>query len=161
MTSTKTKVQASLLALSAAGAIFISTFENGSAGPRTEAYLDPVAIPTICTGHIKGVTLGMRKTVQECETLLQEDSSYAGKAINRLVHVPLTQGQYDALVSFTFNVGAGALRNSTLLYKLNLNDCVGSANEFLKWDHAKGKILRGLTKRRVAEHDAFIKDCNA
>jgi len=157
--STRTKVAASLLALSVAGAIFIGGFENGPKGPRTEAYLDPVGIPTVCTGHIKGVTLGAHRTKKECEVLLQQDVSSTGIAVGELVRVPVSQGQYDALVSLTFNIGNSALSTSTLLRKLNAGNCYGAAGEFLKWDHAKGKRLRGLTARRTAERDLFIKDC--
>jgi hypothetical protein len=71
--------------------------------------------------------------------------------VSRLVKVGLTQGQFDALVSFTYNLGARSLSTSTLLRKLNAGDYAGAADEFLRWNKAGGKVLNGLTRRREAE----------
>ena len=70
--------------------------------------------------------------------------------------MPVTQNQFDALVSFTYNLGAGNLRSSTLLKKLNAGDYAGAADEFPKWNKAGGKELAGLTRRRNAERDLFL-----
>ncbi len=75
--------------------------------------------------------------------------------VARLVKVPLTQGQFDALVSFAFNLGAAALAGSTLLRKLNAGDCAGAAAEFGKWVHADGTVLPGLVTRRARERALF------
>lgn len=153
--SVKAKLAAAALSISVAGLAMIQQFE----GTRTEAYADAVGIPTICTGSTKGVYLGQTATLAECEERLSEDVSYAGVAIRRCVTEKMTQDQYDALVSLTFNIGGGALCSSTLVRKLNSGDCRGAAQQFLRWDHAGGKKLRGLSKRRAAEYAKFIGDC--
>ncbi|MEG5623927.1 lysozyme, partial [Enterobacter hormaechei] len=76
--------------------------------------------------------------------------------VSRLVKVGLTQGQFDALVSFTYNLGARSLSTSTLLRKLNAGDYAGAADEFLRWNKAGGKVLNGLTRRREAERALFL-----
>lgn len=153
---TKKFLPAIALSLSLAGMGFIQSWE----GTERVAYLDSVGVPTICTGSTKGVYVGQTATLGECEHRLQEDTSYAGKAIQRCVREKITQGQYDALVSLAFNIGGGATCSSTLIRKLNQGDCRGAAGQFLRWDYADGKRLRGLTNRRKAEHDLFIKDCH-
>lgn len=74
----------------------------------------------------------------------------------KLVRVKLTQGQFDALVSFAYNVGSRALSTSTLLKKLNAGDIKDAADEFLRWNKAGGKVMPGLTSRRTAERDVFL-----
>ncbi len=73
------------------------------------------------------------------------------KAVNNAVTVPLNQDQFDALVSFTFNLGEGNLKSSTLLKKVNAGDFAGAAQEFQRWNKAGGKVLPGLTRRRACE----------
>lgn len=155
MQSLKNKIAVVLLSVSLAGIGFIQTQE----GTKPVAYLDSIQVPTICTGHTKGVTLGMKASPKQCEVYLREDLGIAGLAVGRLVKAPLTQKQYDALVSFTFNVGAGNLAKSTLLRKLNAGDVCGAGKEFSRWDHAGGKRLRGLTARRKLEAIPFMEEC--
>lgn len=143
------------LALSIAGTVFLQSQE----GTVMTAYLDAVQVPTICTGSTKNVFIGQKATLQECEERLKDDTTYAGDAIKRYTYVRLSQDQYDALVSFVFNVGPGAYRKSTLLRKLNAGECKAAAQEFLRWDKAGGKRLKGLTRRRQAEKALFEKDC--
>lgn len=152
----KTKLTAAALSLSLAGVAFIQSWE----GTETSAYLDSVRVPTICTGSTRGVYLGQTATLAECEERLVQDTTYAGKAIQRCVTHKLTQEQYDALVSLSFNIGGGALCASTLVRKLNQGDCRGAGAEFLRWDYAGGKRLRGLSNRRAAESNLFLKGCN-
>ena len=104
-----------VLALSLAGSTALIQHE----GTRNTAYLDSVGIPTICVGSTTGVRLGMVATDEECRKRLDRDTRTAHDGVARLVHVPVTQGQYDALLSFTFNVGVGNLSRSTLLRYLN------------------------------------------
>ncbi|MNQ87056.1 Lysozyme RrrD [compost metagenome] len=78
------------------------------------------------------------------------------KGVEQSVVVLFTQEQFDALVSFTYNLGINALKGSTLLRKLNSGDYEGAADEFLKWNKAGGKILSGLTRRREAERMLFL-----
>lgn len=77
--------------------------------------------------------------------------------LDSVVTAPLTSNQNDALLSFIFNIGASAFRKSTLLKKLNMLDYAGASNEFLRWNKAAGKELAGLTRRRKAERDLFLK----
>jgi lysozyme len=131
-------------------------------GLRTKAYLDSVGIPTIGYGHTKGVKLGMMITETKAEELLKKDLEYFENKVLDLVKVNLLQNQFDALVSFTFNLGEGSLKKSTLLKKLNSTvffrkeELESIANEFLKWNKAGGKVLTGLTKRRIAEKMMFL-----
>lgn len=144
------------LALSATGAAALIAHE----GWVKVGYKDPVGIPTACAGHTRTAKVGKIYTEAECLKLLREDVAVSEAAVKRLVTVHLTQDQFNALVSFTFNVGEGNLVRSTLLRKLNAGDCVGAANEFLRWDRAAGKRLPGLTKRRADERAIFIKGCH-
>lgn len=143
------------LALSAAGLVGIVSHERMV--PRT--YLDPVGIPTVCAGHTATAKMGEVKTLKQCEELLRSDVRVAEAAIKRLVAVPISQHQYDALVSFVFNVGSGNFAKSTLLKKINANDCWGAGAEFPRWDKAKGKVLRGLTIRRADERRHWETGC--
>jgi lysozyme len=144
-----------LLSLSLVGVGFIQSWE----GTEPVAYLDSVGVPTICTGSTKGVYVGQKAALGECEHRLIEDTTYAGKAVQRCVTAKITQGQYDALVSLAFNIGGGATCTSTLVRKLNQGDCRGAAGQFPRWNKAGGKELRGLTNRRLAEQAVFIRDC--
>lgn len=157
MTPVNRKFAASLLTASAAALAAIAQFE----GVEPVAKPDPIGIPTACSGHTKGVVNGQRFTPSECAVMLREDASEAGQAVARCTTVELTQGQYDALVSFVFNVGGPAYCRSTLARKLNAGDCQGAAGEFLRWDRAGGQRLPGLTKRRAAERAKFIEGCTA
>lgn len=148
-------VAAGALVLSSTGLDLIKKFE----GTKQHAYLDSVGVPTICTGSTRGVFLGQYATLGECEKRLAEDTTYAGKAIHRLVKVRLTQDQYDALVSLTFNIGEGNFAKSTLLTRLNAGQCRAAGLQFHRWVYAGGKKLRGLEKRREAEAALFLQGC--
>jgi len=124
---------------------------------RLEPYLDPVGIPTIGWGHTAGVTMEMGAIdYDKAEEFLRIDLRDAEHGVDAFVDVELTQGQYDALVSFTFNVGVGNLRISTLARKLNDKDYSGASKEFLRWVFARGKRLKGLERRRRAEMELFL-----
>lgn len=151
----KAKIAASLLALSAAGLLAIVGHED----IQPVAYRDAVGIPTICAGHTKGVRIGQRATINGCMVMLIEDTGVAGKAVARCTRAPVTQGQYDALVSLTFNIGGRAYCGSTLARRLNAGDCRGAAREFERWNKAGGRVLRGLVNRRADERALFEKDC--
>jgi lysozyme len=145
------------LVLSAAGITALVQHE----GSIPTVYLDPVGIPTACVGHTKTVThADVGKDVSHlCEKLLAEDTADAVGAVQRHVQVKVTQAQFDALVSFTFNVGEGNLRSSTLLRKLNAGDCWGAGAEFMRWVYARGVKLRGLEYRRADERRVFETGC--
>lgn len=159
--SLKVRALVTTLSISLAGILAIQGYE----GTRQVAYYDSVRVPTICTGSTKNVYIGQKATLRECEQRLQEDTTYAGKGVAKAVHVRLTQGQYDALVSFVFNIGGTAFGKSTFVRKLNAavgsTECRAAASEILRWDKAKGKRLRGLTERRQGEYRDFVKDCDA
>lgn len=145
--------------LSAAGATGIQQQE----GTVHKVYLDAVHVPTVCSGHtgpeLTRVDVGRLYSDDDCAELLREDVHTAERAVGRLVTVPITQNQFDALVDFTFNLGEGNLAGSTLLRKANAGDCQGAAAEFPKWDKAKGRRLSGLTKRRAWERSLYETDC--
>lgn len=101
------------------------------------------------------VRLGDVCTKEQAEKYLQNDLAKFEKIVSDAVRVPLNQGQFDALVSFTYNVGPANLRSSTLLKKLNAGDYAGAAKEFPRWNKANGKVMKGLTRRRAAEQCLF------
>lgn len=126
-------------------------------GFRSKPYRCPAGIATIGYGHTEGVTLSDPPiTEEEAAALLHRDIQIFGAGVLRLVTVPLTQGQFDALVSFAYNVGLGNLQRSTLLRKLNAGDYAAAADEFSRWTRARGgQILAGLVRRRTAERGLF------
>lgn len=144
-----------VLALSGAGAVAIVQHE----GYVNTAYKDPVGIVTICAGHTRTAKLGQTKTNVQCDALLIKDVAASEAAVRRLVKVKLTQEQFDALVSFTFNLGEGALAKSTLLRKLNSGQCLATAAEFSKWVYAGKRKLPGLVTRREYERQQFETGC--
>lgn len=111
---------------------------------------------TIGYGHTKGVTADMVCTMEMADVYLADDVAWVVSAVNRLVLVPLTQPQFDALCSFVYNVGAPAFVGSTLLHKLDAYDYAGAAAEFLKWDYQAGEVLDGLETRREQERARFL-----
>ncbi|MDF7667444.1 lysozyme [Orbaceae bacterium ESL0727] len=133
------------------GKQLIKSFES----LQLSAYHCPAGILTIGYGHTGNVKLGQTISEREADCLLMQDLYQAENSINKLVKVPLSQNQYDALVSFVFNVGTMAFNKSTLLCQLNNRDYVSAANEFLRWNKANGVVLAGLVKRRQAEKMLF------
>lgn len=134
------------------GLNLIKEFEGFSA----DAYLCPAGVWTIGYGHIGNVEEGQTVTEEEAEELLRHDVAFAEDAVTDYVEGDLTQGQFDALVCFVYNIGAGAFRTSTLLYLLNQGNSEGAAEQFLRWNKAGGKVLAGLTRRRKAERELFL-----
>lgn len=144
------------------GIKFIQSFEGFS----SKAYDDGVGVWTIGWGTTRyengtKVKRGDSITVERAVELFMHDLSGFEAAVRRSVKVSLNQNQYDALVSFTYNVGISALQGSSLLRKLNSGDYTGAANGLLAWN--KGRVngvlkeLKGLTRRRQAEMDLFLK----
>lgn len=137
--------------VSADGLNFIKQAE----GCKLHAYQDSVGVWTIGVGHTKGVIAGQIITPGMADALLEDDLQEVYDCIEALVHVPLSQGQFDALCSFTFNLGCGALKGSTLLKMLNSGDYSGAEQQFQRWNKAGGLVLAGLTKRRAGEAQMF------
>lgn len=138
--------------LSAAGLIAIAVHEDYRAQP----YQDSAQVWTDGFGNTHGVQPQHPVTVTQALVQLQKNASVAGQAIDRCVTVPLTQHQYDALLSFTFNVGGNAFCQSTLVRRLNAGDYQGACDELPRWVYANGKKLPGLVKRRAAERDMCL-----
>ena len=139
------------------GIALIKEFE----GCKLTAYQDSVGVWTIGYGWTQPVDgrpirAGMTIKQETAERLLKTGLVSYESDVSRLVKVGLTQGQFDALVSFTYNLGARSLSTSTLLRKLNAGDYAGAADEFLRWNKAGGKVLNGLTRRREAERALFL-----
>lgn len=135
------------------GLLLIKSFE----GLRLKAYRDAVGIWTIGYGTTRGVQPDMRISEGEAEHFLQQDLIRFEQAINSVVNAPINDNQFSALVSFTYNVGSGALKSSTLLKLLNARrDLRKTADEFPRWNRAGGRVLHGLTRRRHAERALFL-----
>ena len=152
----RAKYAAAALAISVSGLGFITAQE----GKRNVGYYDAVGVPTSCVGHTgPDVRVGEVYSDAVCLDLLQRDTRIAQADVRRLVKVAVTQEQFDALVSFTFNVGGTNLASSTLLKKINAGDCRGATHEFPRWNRARGVVLPGLTKRRAAEAAMWDSGC--
>lgn len=139
-----------------AGIQLIKSFE----GLRLTAYPDPKTGGdpwTIGFGHTNGVKRGDTITEEEADALLYGDLRNFEESVDSLVTAPLTQNEFDALVSFTFNLGASRLKSSTLLKLLNRMQYDYAAAEFLKWVSPGSSVEAGLKRRRMAERDLFLK----
>lgn len=124
-------------------------------GIELEAYKCPAGVWTIGVGSTKNVKEGMKITMEEAMLRLSEDMQDAETCVNLAVKTHLTEGQRAALISFVFNLGCGNFQSSTLLRVLNEGDYTRAANQFLRWDKVKGKVVAGLTRRRMAEKEMF------
>ncbi|MCC7260033.1 MAG: lysozyme [Alphaproteobacteria bacterium] len=130
------------------GLALIRRFEGYSATP----YLCPAGYLTVGYGHVvRGPEDEMYLNEEEALLLLQHDVRRAEQAVLRQITVPLSDRQFDALVSFTYNLGAGALQRSTLRRKVNRSEHADVPDEFRRWIWAGGKKLPGLIRRRAAE----------
>jgi lysozyme len=145
------------------GVNLITEFE----GCKLSAYKCPADVWTIGVGHTgtvlgKKVCKGMKITYAHAIKILKTDLKKFEASVNQFVQVPLTQNQFDALVSLCFNIGGNNLKKSTLLKKLNKKDYAGAAEEFLKWNKADTdgdgdlEVLDGLTRRRKAERVLWL-----
>lgn len=143
--------------VSESGVALLKRFE----GLELEAYQDIAGVWTIGYGHTgPDVTPGMRITEREAEALLRRDLKSREDAVSRLVTVPLNQNEFDALVSFVYNVGAEAFRRSTALRRLNRGARLAAADAMTWWNKAtvngKKREVLGLTRRRAAEKALFL-----
>ena len=133
--------------ISAEGLALIKKFE----GCELEAYQDAVGVWTIGYGHIKGVKEGMTITKQQAEEMLEEELVEYENYVKEAVKYQLDQCMFDALVSWTYNLGPSNLNSSTLLKVLNAGDYDGVPEQIKRWNKAGGKVLTGLVRRREAE----------
>lgn len=133
------------------GAHLTESFESC----RLEAYQDSVGIWTIGWGHTHDVHEGDTCTQEQADAWLMDDVQVAVAAVNRLVKTALNQDEFDALVDFTFNAGAGNFGSSTMLRDINAGNFDAAQSEFKRWDMAGGAHLAGLARRRAAEANLF------
>lgn len=133
------------------GLAIIKEFE----GYRSVAYKCPAGVWTLGYGTTDGIRPGMTCTEHDAEVWLKRDVAKFEQAVSEAVTVPLSENQFSALVSFVYNIGAQAFRESTLLRKLNQGDHDGAAAEFDRWKYGGGQVLPGLVKRRDAEESLF------
>ena len=131
-------------------------------GCRLIPYKDSAGLWTIGYGHLiaDGRTLPdsakYKITQKQADLLLKYDVIPREKAVERLCTVPLSQNEFDALVSFVFNLGAGCFQRSTIRQKLNRGDKAGAAKVLLRYNRAGGKVIKGLVNRRMAEFKLFM-----
>ena len=138
--------------ISQTGIDLIKSFE----GCSLKAYRCPANVLTIGYGHTGGVKEGQVITQQEAERLLRVDLGSYEAAVNKYVKTVINQNQFDALVSFAYNCGCGALQKSTLLKLLNKGDYRSAADQFYLWNKGGGQVLKGLVRRRAAEKELFL-----
>ena len=136
-----------------AGIALIRRFEGFSGKP----YICPAGYVTVGYGHVvlKGEDFSGGVTVDQAVALLKKDITAAERSVARLIRAPLLQPHFDALVSFTYNLGGGALQRSSLRRKINRADFAAALPEFEKWVYAGGRKLKGLISRRRAEAQLF------
>lgn len=124
-------------------------------GCRLKAYQDLGGVWTIGFGHTLNVCEGMTITLAQAYKFLEDDLNTAAYFVNKLVTVQLTQGEFDALTDFVFNLGPINFQRSTLHELINKRQFQAAAKEFEKWDHVGGKVVAGLLSRRKAEEELF------
>ena len=140
--------------ISKKGIDLIKRFE----GCRLKAYKCPAGVWTIGYGHTNNVRPDDIITQNDAEELLKRDLKVHEDNVKRVVKIALTQNQFDALVSFEYNVGYGAFANSTLLKLLNAGNYNAASKQFERWVYAGDRVLEGLVKRRKAERELFLSD---
>jgi lysozyme len=138
--------------ISEVGVNFIIKEEGGI---KTEAYLCQGGVWTIGVGHTGKVKQGDTITEERAKKLFDDDLDYCERAVNKYVKVDINQNMFDSLVSFVFNVGIGAFKESTLLEKINSKDFYGASEEFKRWKFSNGKVLPVLVRRRKRERNLF------
>ena len=124
-------------------------------GCELKAYKCPAGVWTIGYGHTKGVQPGDEWSEDHADHMLQVELEEYEGYVSKYVTAPLGQNQFDALVSWTYNLGGGNLSASTMLKVLNAGEYDEVPNQMLRWNKAGGKVLEGLTRRRQAEADMF------
>jgi lysozyme len=137
--------------ISQVGINLIKSFE----GCRLTSYQDSVGVWTIGYGHTSGVHQGQTITQQQADQLLADELQSFSKWVSDCCGVPITQYQFDAMVSLCYNIGKHAFATSTLLQLLNKKDYQGASNQFSLWCRGGGKVLQGLVNRRKAEQALF------
>lgn len=125
-------------------------------GYREHAYQDGGGVWTVGIGTTKGVKPGDTMSYQEALDRKRKELKEHCEPLYTDINVNITQGMFDAMASFTYNVGVHAFSTSTLLKKLNDGDYAGAADELLRWNKDNGRVVDGLTRRRKAEREMFL-----
>ena len=137
------------------GIALVKSFENC----QLTAYKDTGGVWTIGWGHTgSDVAMGLTWTQDEADWALLQDLTAPTACVNRVVKVPLTQSEFDALVDFTYNCGCAAFEMSDALRMLNSGDYTGASHALENWDHVHGQVIAGLLRRRMAEASMFNGD---
>jgi lysozyme len=139
--------QRNAVALSAAGLVALASWESF----RSQPYLDIGGVWTDGFGNTNNVVPGKSVTVEQALDTLLKNVKTAEQAVNTCITKPMTQGQYDAFVKFTYNVGNDAFCKSTLVKKFNAGDSQGACDQLMRWVYVKGVKVNGLVNRREAE----------
>ena len=148
----KTRMNVAALVISASALVSIAVNE----GYVGQTYKDVVGVPTIGFGETQGVKPGQTTTPPQALRKLLESADKSAAGIKQCITVPISQGEYDAYLSLSYNIGIGAFCGSGLVKKLNAQDYVGACQEILKWNRAGGVAQPGLTKRRYEEFNTCI-----
>lgn len=147
--------QSGKMSVSPRGVAFIKSFER----EILRVYDDGYGFPTVGVGHLvkpeDGLKLGERITKERSDAFFAKDLADHAEPVDELVKVPLTQGQYDALVSLVFNIGGGNFKKSTVLRQLNLGNYAAAKAHFDDWIKSNGQVSRGLVRRRNEEQIIF------
>jgi lysozyme len=141
-----------MMQLGPKGTALIKSFEDC----KLAAYQDQRGIWTLGWGHTLGVVPYQTCSQEDADIWFVQDVQTAVNAVSRTTDVPLTQEQFDALVSLTFNIGQGSEAHSTLLALVNQRNFAAAADQFLVWNHTNGVVNAGLTRRRKAERALFL-----
>lgn len=140
------------MVISETGINLIKEFESC----QLNTYIDIAGVPTIGWGHTGSyATPGNRITQEKADFLLRSDLDWACTTVSK-IRFPLSQHQFDALVSLVYNIGNHSFLESTLYQKIQRGDIGGAADEFPKWNHSAGKVSAGLTRRRGVERSLFL-----
>jgi lysozyme len=130
-------------------------------GCKLKAYKDLGGVWTICVGHTSmagppRVKPGMTATMDQCKTMLKHDLNGYEDCVENCISVPMSQHEFDALVSLCYNIGCTAFKRSSVVRHLNKGDRNSAAHAFLLWNKVKGRAVRGLTNRRQSEREQFL-----
>ena len=148
----KNRTSIAALVISASALVGIAVNE----GYVGQTYKDVVGVPTIGFGETQGVKPGQTTTPSQALRKLLESANKSAAGIKQCITVPISQGEYDAYLSLSYNIGVGAFCGSSLVKKLNAQDYTGACQEILKWNRAGGLVQPGLTKRRYEEFNTCM-----
>lgn len=120
--------------------------------------IDPPHVNTVCYGHIEDVEIGDNYTKTQCEEMLAADLPRYEAMVKKCIHVPMPNYRHAAIISFTYNVGGGALCRSSVARELNRGNVQAGCDALLAYDRANGKFTQGLRNRRIAERKFCLRD---